>query len=236
MWYFSIINNARSREKNIDGYTERHHIVPRSLGGNNKKENLIILTAREHFICHRLLVKMTSNSDRVKMAYAMRCMMNLENEHQFRYRINSFNYERLKIQTNKILSGRMSGANNPYYGKQHTDEVKTKMSVLRRERIELGLLEGMSGKHHSSATKEKLRESNKKQFEDSSQLEIRRLKTKQQMENPERRYASGNGKRGKHWYYNTNSNKSIFCFEKDVPAGYIKGRKMNSIKKKGGVI
>ena len=40
---------------NNTGRLEVHHIVPKCLGGSNKKENLVELTAREHFICHRLL-------------------------------------------------------------------------------------------------------------------------------------------------------------------------------------
>lgn len=215
MWYFSIINNARSREKNI-GYVERHHIVPRSLGGTNKKENLVILTAREHFICHRLLVKITRNTDRVKMAYAMRCMMNLENEYQVRYKINSFKYKTLKTETSEILSGRLSGVNNPYYGKKHTDETKTKMSELRQERIELGIVEGMFGKRHSDATKEKLRESNRKQFEDPAQIEIRRTKC--------------NKIKGMKIYHN-HLRQTKYYFENTQPSGWILGRP----KRKGGV-
>ena len=50
--YYRIIEAARSRA--TTGYTERHHIVPRCLGGSNEPDNIIALTAREHFVCHRL--------------------------------------------------------------------------------------------------------------------------------------------------------------------------------------
>jgi 5-methylcytosine-specific restriction endonuclease McrA len=49
-WYYNIIQRAQQR--NISGYTEKHHIIPRSFGGSNQKENLVALTAREHFVCH----------------------------------------------------------------------------------------------------------------------------------------------------------------------------------------
>ena len=55
--YADIIRRAKERPK-PDCYTERHHIVPKSLGGSNEKSNIAILTAREHFLCHWLLVKM----------------------------------------------------------------------------------------------------------------------------------------------------------------------------------
>ena len=35
-------------------YYERHHILPVCLGGNNNEKNLILLTAKEHYICHKL--------------------------------------------------------------------------------------------------------------------------------------------------------------------------------------
>ena len=51
-WYFSIIRNANS---NSGSYVEKHHIIPRCIGGSDHKENLVSLTAREHFVCHLLL-------------------------------------------------------------------------------------------------------------------------------------------------------------------------------------
>jgi hypothetical protein len=53
---------------------ENHHIVPRSLGGSNKKENIVSLTAREHFICHWLLWKFTKGKDKIKMGHAFGMM------------------------------------------------------------------------------------------------------------------------------------------------------------------
>ena len=64
-WYNSIINNAKNRT--ITGYTENHHIIPRSLNGTNTSENLVRLTAREHFVCHLLLTKMTVGNARYKI-------------------------------------------------------------------------------------------------------------------------------------------------------------------------
>jgi hypothetical protein len=68
-WYMSIIENAKSRK--LIGYSENHHIWPKSIGGHDVKENKVRLTAREHFICHRLLPKMTVGMARSKMAHAL---------------------------------------------------------------------------------------------------------------------------------------------------------------------
>ena len=57
--YQSIIEKAQkeNREKGKGVYYERHHITPKFIGGSNEKDNLVLLTAREHFVCHLLLTK-----------------------------------------------------------------------------------------------------------------------------------------------------------------------------------
>jgi hypothetical protein len=44
----------------------KHHILPKSLGGSNDSNNLIVLTEREHYIAHLMLWKAYGG----KMAYA----------------------------------------------------------------------------------------------------------------------------------------------------------------------
>lgn len=68
-WYYAIITNARTVTRT--GYLEKHHIIPRSLGGDDSTDNLVKLTAREHFICHLLLTKMVSGPSRFKMLSAV---------------------------------------------------------------------------------------------------------------------------------------------------------------------
>jgi hypothetical protein len=55
--YKSIIRRAQcqNRIKGCNEYFEQHHIIPKCLGGSNKKVNLVLLTAREPFVCHLLL-------------------------------------------------------------------------------------------------------------------------------------------------------------------------------------
>ncbi len=68
-WYLALIDKAKNRS--ISGYVERHHIVPKSFGGINHKNNLVALTFREHFIVHWLLVKCTEGEEKRKMQYAL---------------------------------------------------------------------------------------------------------------------------------------------------------------------
>jgi hypothetical protein len=49
---------VRAFDRKLDCYTEAHHILPRTMGGSNDPENLVELTAEEHFLAHKLLVKM----------------------------------------------------------------------------------------------------------------------------------------------------------------------------------
>jgi hypothetical protein len=53
MHYERLISRAAGRK--VDGYTEKHHITPRCMGGTDDKSNIAILTASEHFVAHQLL-------------------------------------------------------------------------------------------------------------------------------------------------------------------------------------
>jgi hypothetical protein len=94
IWYNSLISNAKNRT--ICGYTEKHHIIPSSLGGTNDTDNLVKLTAREHFICHLLLTKMTIGNARYKMIYALHMLSNVKNIGSGRYTPTSRLYEYAK--------------------------------------------------------------------------------------------------------------------------------------------
>lgn len=57
--YHRLIDRARDRVTN--GYVERHHILPRCLGGTDDKSNIVELTPEEHYVAHQLLVKIHPN-------------------------------------------------------------------------------------------------------------------------------------------------------------------------------
>lgn len=70
--YYRLVLMARRRGKPTC-YAEQHHILPRSAGGANTPENLVWLTAREHFLAHWLLFRMYRTP---AMARAFRLMVN----------------------------------------------------------------------------------------------------------------------------------------------------------------
>lgn len=77
---------------------ENHHIVPKSLGGSNSKSNIVRLSYRAHFICHRLLVKMHEGEARAKMALAL---FRLSHKNQ---KLTSLQYAKIKEEVHKANS------------------------------------------------------------------------------------------------------------------------------------
>jgi hypothetical protein len=138
-WYYSIINRAKKRT--ISGYTEKHHIIPKSFGGLNKKENLVKLTVKEHYICHLLLTKMVSGEYRAKMIFAL-SLMKPKISHR------SVLYEKLKVEGNLARSERMSG-------RTVSDETRKKQSSSRRGKY-TGENNHFYGKTHTATTRAKI--------------------------------------------------------------------------------
>lgn len=133
--YYKIVNRAKSRK--LSSYKERHHIIPKSLGGSNNKDNIVELTAKEHFICHLLLTKMVADKFKKKMSYAVWLMCNVKNQNQTnRYIPNSNTYSKIREVHAKIVSSSLRGIKKTYSsfaGKKHTE----KTLQLQRE-LKLG--------------------------------------------------------------------------------------------------
>jgi hypothetical protein len=64
---------ARARTRTLTCYKERHHIVPRCMGGGNEESNLAVLTGPEHALAHLLLVKIFPKNQ--KLVFAAKIMM-----------------------------------------------------------------------------------------------------------------------------------------------------------------
>lgn len=94
-WYLSIITKAKilKRKKSKEEYLESHHIIPRCMGGKEK----ILLTAKEHYICHLLLCRMTTGSNKHKMINALIKMAFSKSEGQKRYTAKSYSLVRKLI-------------------------------------------------------------------------------------------------------------------------------------------
>lgn len=172
------MSKARSenRVKGKGVYYEAHHIIPKCMGGQGevsqwrKHSNIILLTAKEHFISHKLLCEIYPNSKELK--YALDMFLNTNKKQNGRnINITSREYKRIKENVSKIRSEEMTGLRvgdlHPMFGKKQSDESKKNMSIntsgdknpMRIPEVALKLTgegNGMFGKKHSDGTKKKI--------------------------------------------------------------------------------
>jgi hypothetical protein len=127
-WYYLIITYAQ-QNVNREGYSEKHHIIPKSLGGSNDPSNIVKLSAREHYICHLLLIRMTEGTSKNKMRYAA-WMMVKNNPHQSRIRLTSKRFQTLKEQMIKANKERPG----PNLGIIMPAETRQKLSIALKGR------------------------------------------------------------------------------------------------------
>jgi hypothetical protein len=135
-WYYNIIDSAQARNlpRKTAG-TEIHHIMPKCMGGE-RGNNLVVLTTREHFICHWLLTKMVSaTKHKWQMWNAFGCMLWMVSDKHKRYKVSSHLYAQLKIGYSNSKRERMIGDKNPRWGTKHTPETKAKMSRSHAGRV-----------------------------------------------------------------------------------------------------
>ena len=105
MNYQKIYDNITRRGQNriLEEYSEKHHIIPRCIGGTDEASNLVSLTPEEHYLCHLLLVKIHHNN--IKLVKAAMFMVSSNNN----VKRNNKAYGWLKRQYSEY----MSGPNNP---------------------------------------------------------------------------------------------------------------------------
>lgn len=97
--YNQLIDRAKTRV--LECYTEKHHILPRCIGGDDSISNLVALTPEEHFLAHQLLVKIYPNEE--KLIYACFRMT----QHNTSNRLNNKMYGWLKRKKSEVVSKQM---------------------------------------------------------------------------------------------------------------------------------
>ena len=183
--YIRIINAAKNRNLYKEIYVEKHHILPKSMGGSNKKENLVALTAKEHYICHVLLTKCTEGFYLKLMQYALGKFIQSSKYQKRNFTARQYQRIRESIslartgtifseESRKKMSDSSKGRvawNKGLKGvvihsvesnKKRSDTLKGKVfSEERNKKIsesKKGKPSGMIGKKHSEETKQKMRE------------------------------------------------------------------------------
>jgi hypothetical protein len=121
--YDALMERGRNR-KFVKGEHERHHIVPKALGGGNERENIAVLTYREHFLAHWILTKITEGQSNFKMIHALNRLMNKNSKQTKSY--TSWQYSITRQIYVASLTKTMVGSGNPFFGRKHTDAYKEK--------------------------------------------------------------------------------------------------------------
>jgi hypothetical protein len=151
--YFKIINNAKFKNRSIneEEYYEKHHIIPSSfnLPNFNKdyKNNMVLLTAKEHYICHLLLTKFCIGVYRYKMMYAFD-FMNSSNTNQRRInKTNSILYQLNKESLKDIPRGKTFGIDNGSFDTIWVSCIQSKIAkkipkVFLEDYLKIGYIKG----------------------------------------------------------------------------------------------
>lgn len=91
------------------------------MGGHNRKTNKVLLTPKEHYVCHLMLVHMTTSKFKAKLYYGI-IRMSKSSKHPNRYNSRLYSFHREK------LGCYVSGVNNPNYGNKWSTQKKQELS------------------------------------------------------------------------------------------------------------
>lgn len=126
--YERLIERAKNRT--LEGYTERHHIVPKCMGGNDDNSNLVKLTPEEHYVAHQLLCKMYPEN----YALAKAALMMTVN------RTNNKIYGWVRKRHAEAMKESQGGENNSQHGTKwiHNLELKESKKIPKSEIVPEG--------------------------------------------------------------------------------------------------
>lgn len=136
-WYKQIIQKAQSeyREKSAESYYENHHILPRSMYPEhiNQPWNQVLLTAREHFLVHWLLIKFTKG----KQKFSAVCGFSSFNRSKSpKRKYTSHQYEMIRKNVSRCLKERYRDkTKHPCYGRVVSESHKESLRKVMTGRI-----------------------------------------------------------------------------------------------------
>lgn len=117
----------RARAREIAGYRERHHVLPRCMGGGDSKENLVALTPEEHYVAHQLLVKL--HPDKHQLAFAaLRMARGATGNKAFGWLRRRVSQARLGKPLSAEHRAKVGAAGR---GRKHSEESKAKMRAVK---------------------------------------------------------------------------------------------------------
>jgi uncharacterized protein (DUF1697 family) len=142
LWYYNVMNSIISTallrgldKKKLDFETEKHHILPKCMGGKNEDNNYVLLTYREHYIVHLILHRIYPHNN--KLTFAVFKMSTIKSKSS-KYKVSSRTYEALRkefitINTGKVFSEETKKKiSASQIGKKLSEEHKHKISVANK--------------------------------------------------------------------------------------------------------
>jgi len=224
--YDAIITKAKLRN-GIDGYFEKHHIIPKCLGGSDDKANLVNLTGKEHFICHLFLHKIyPDNVDLLCSIFIMSKHCGVA---------NSRAYERVKLELQQKLRDMRKGVNNPMFGKNAFDgktkeemkEIGKKLSRALRGKSRYVTYIDINGKIHRHNKGEPIPEGFKRKQQYTEQSKQKMSKSAKKRGAPAAAFRDKSGERnptfGRKMYHDPFTRKHKYFEEGKQPYGWILG-------------
>jgi hypothetical protein len=173
--YDRICSKAKSenRVKGKGVYYEAHHIIPKSHGGDGLVSqykwhpNVVLLTAKEHFLAHRLLCRIFPKCKALRKAWWAMCNQQAPNQERiYRPSVRAFEEARVGFVESH------SGENHPLYGKGY---------------LQVGEKNPAYGKPQSEELRARKRESSKKSWQDPKLREAQSLRHKGRKDSEETR-------------------------------------------------
>lgn len=149
--YDNLIRKYKQLNLKYDKTTERHHIIPRCIGGTNNFDNLIVVPTRVHYLLHLLLwkIKDYTKEQHNKLTSALVCMSRLpiNKEKRRKIKFNSILYEKYSNEQRRFQSEKCKkwGSVTPgvhftkgHLGHKHSEETRRKMSKKRKPSNKFG--------------------------------------------------------------------------------------------------
>ena len=182
--YQSLIKSKKTfiKSENDAGYYEKHHILPRSMGGDNESDNLVTLTYSEHIIAHLLLYAINSDNYKMLYAFSLMCGKHDGKDNFIKRRIYSNVIEETDIQIDlEVLENiRIQAANHPGR-KERMKEVQSDPKYLENQR------QKTTARWQTEKYREKVLSKNRKRWADPEYRKKQSKSLKEAWKNPEKR-------------------------------------------------